>query len=169
MSRNALPSVFFDITIGGTPAGRITIQLRPDVVPKTCANFSALCTGEKVSDSSWLSRTHVAANHFKTVTFASLRSFLCVNRRHHRSSTSFPFAAGPHKEGAPSALQGHDLSPHHSGIHVSRRVIQQCRARMRCKPRVGPWLSIRHASRWNLCDRQSVCIISGSRRLWLWR
>ena len=39
--------VFFDIAIGGTPAGRITMELRNDVCPKTCANFKALCTGER--------------------------------------------------------------------------------------------------------------------------
>mmetsp|Transcript_13325 Transcript_13325/g.32883 ORF Transcript_13325/g.32883 Transcript_13325/m.32883 type:complete len:164 (-) Transcript_13325:173-664(-) len=38
---------YFDITIGGAPAGRIVFQLRDDVVPKTAANFAALCTGEK--------------------------------------------------------------------------------------------------------------------------
>ena len=38
---------FFDITIGGKPAGRITMTLREDVVPKTAENFRALCTGEK--------------------------------------------------------------------------------------------------------------------------
>merc|ERR1712222_142684 len=37
----------FDITIGGASAGRITMELRPDVVPKTAENFRALCTGEK--------------------------------------------------------------------------------------------------------------------------
>jgi peptidylprolyl isomerase len=42
------PKVFFDVSIGGTPAGRIIMELRADVVPKTCANFRALCTGEKV-------------------------------------------------------------------------------------------------------------------------
>eukprot|EP00307_Rebecca_sp_RCC1486_P005201 CAMPEP_0119409418 /NCGR_PEP_ID=MMETSP1335-20130426/2712_1 /TAXON_ID=259385 /ORGANISM="Chrysoculter rhomboideus, Strain RCC1486" /LENGTH=238 /DNA_ID=CAMNT_0007433789 /DNA_START=35 /DNA_END=751 /DNA_ORIENTATION=- len=41
------PRVFFDITIGGDPAGRITMQLRKDKVPKTAENFRALCTGEK--------------------------------------------------------------------------------------------------------------------------
>ena len=44
---NALPRVFFDMTAGGEPLGRIVIELRTDVVPKTAENFRALCTGEK--------------------------------------------------------------------------------------------------------------------------
>merc|ERR1711877_109706 len=43
----AKPQVFFDITIGNNPAGRIVMELRADVVPKTAENFRALCTGEK--------------------------------------------------------------------------------------------------------------------------
>merc|ERR1712070_752719 len=39
--------VFFDMTIGGAAADRITMELRADVVPKTVENFRALCTGEK--------------------------------------------------------------------------------------------------------------------------
>ncbi|XP_076459757.1 peptidyl-prolyl cis-trans isomerase-like [Babylonia areolata] len=42
-----LPRVYFDITIGGQAAGRIIMELRSDVVPKTAENFRALCTGEK--------------------------------------------------------------------------------------------------------------------------
>lgn len=42
-----LPVCFFDITADGKPLGRIEMELRSDVVPKTAENFRALCTGEK--------------------------------------------------------------------------------------------------------------------------
>jgi len=43
----ANPKVFFDMTIGGDNAGRIVMELRADVVPRTAENFRCLCTGEK--------------------------------------------------------------------------------------------------------------------------
>ena len=41
------PSVFFDVSIGGNPAGRVEFELFADTTPKTAENFRALCTGEK--------------------------------------------------------------------------------------------------------------------------
>ena len=46
-SSSSLPRVFFDVEIGNKSAGRIIMELRSDVVPKTAENFRCLCTGEK--------------------------------------------------------------------------------------------------------------------------
>jgi len=43
----ARPRVFFDMTANGQALGRIVMELRADVVPKTAENFRALCTMEK--------------------------------------------------------------------------------------------------------------------------
>lgn len=41
------PQVYFDINIGKTEVGRITMMLRMDIVPRTAENFRCLCTHEK--------------------------------------------------------------------------------------------------------------------------
>jgi len=40
------PKVYFDMSVGGVPAGRVVMELFADVTPKTAENFRALCTGE---------------------------------------------------------------------------------------------------------------------------
>ncbi|EOD44597.1 putative peptidyl-prolyl cis-trans isomerase protein [Neofusicoccum parvum UCRNP2] len=40
------PVVFFDMTLGGEPLGRVKMELFKDVVPRTAENFRQFCTGE---------------------------------------------------------------------------------------------------------------------------
>ena len=46
-SRSSLPLVYFDISVNDKFAGRITMRLSSDIVPRTAENFRCLCTGEK--------------------------------------------------------------------------------------------------------------------------
>jgi len=41
------PIVYFDMSVGGEPVGRIEFMLFSKVCPRTCENFRAHCTGEK--------------------------------------------------------------------------------------------------------------------------
>lgn len=41
------PKVFLEVKIGVEVVGKIVIELKADVAPKTCENFRVLCTGEK--------------------------------------------------------------------------------------------------------------------------
>ncbi|TTM20208.1 Peptidyl-prolyl cis-trans isomerase [Bagarius yarrelli] len=43
----ANPKVYFDIAANGSSMGRVIMELRADVVPRTAENFRALCTGEQ--------------------------------------------------------------------------------------------------------------------------
>merc|ERR1711862_503892 len=68
----ASPKVYFDMSIGGAAAGRVVMELRADVVPKTAENFRALCTGEKGQGRSG------KPLHFKGSSFHRvITSFMC--------------------------------------------------------------------------------------------
>jgi cyclophilin family peptidyl-prolyl cis-trans isomerase len=40
------PLVYFNVSIGSKPAGKIVFELFTDITPKTAENFRGLCTGE---------------------------------------------------------------------------------------------------------------------------
>merc|ERR1712113_1318642 len=61
------PVVFFDITIGGQMAGRISMELYANVVPGTAENFRALCTGERGTSSISGKPLHFKGNVFHRV------------------------------------------------------------------------------------------------------
>ena len=47
ISRTDRPQMFLEVKAGGEVLGRVVIELRGDVVPRTCENFRQLCTGER--------------------------------------------------------------------------------------------------------------------------
>lgn len=47
MASTSNPQVYFDISIGKQPLGRVTMELFAEVLPKTAENFRCLCTGER--------------------------------------------------------------------------------------------------------------------------
>lgn len=59
--------VFFDVEIGGKPAGRIVMGLFGETVPKTAENFRALCTGEKGVGSVYNKPLHYQGSSFHRI------------------------------------------------------------------------------------------------------
>jgi len=60
-------TVYFDVEIGGEPAGRITMGLFGETVPKTAENFRALCTGEKGVGSQYNKPLHFEGSSFHRI------------------------------------------------------------------------------------------------------
>ena len=61
------PPVYFDISIGGGAARRVEFELFDDAVPRTAANFRALCTGEKGTSSVSGKALHYKGSYFHRV------------------------------------------------------------------------------------------------------
>lgn len=61
---------FFEVTIDDAPQGRIEFELFQDALPKTVANFLALCTGEKATTERSL---HYKGSKFHRV----IKGFMC--------------------------------------------------------------------------------------------
>ncbi|PKA65901.1 Peptidyl-prolyl cis-trans isomerase [Apostasia shenzhenica] len=59
--------VFLDISVDGSAAERLVIELFSDVVPKTAENFRALCTGEKGSGRSTSKALHYKGSIFHRI------------------------------------------------------------------------------------------------------
>ncbi|OII77842.1 peptidyl-prolyl cis-trans cyclophilin-type family protein [Cryptosporidium andersoni] len=64
--------VYFDIAIGGAPAGRIIFELFFDITPMTAENFRALCTGERGIGESGIN-LHYKGNKFHRI----IPEFMC--------------------------------------------------------------------------------------------
>ena len=67
MSEN--PVVFFDITIGGSPKGRIEMELRADVVPKTAEVCARLDRGFLWKDLNFHILLHLTCFHLISLLF----------------------------------------------------------------------------------------------------
>lgn len=63
---------FFDINLGGLPAGRVVFELYPDITPKTAENFRSLCTGEM-----GIGKTTEKPLHYKVNILLTIRGLLC--------------------------------------------------------------------------------------------
>uniref|UniRef100_A0A182PNB3 peptidylprolyl isomerase n=1 Tax=Anopheles epiroticus TaxID=199890 RepID=A0A182PNB3_9DIPT len=61
------PLVYLDVKVGDESVGRIVIELRADVVPRTAENFRALCTGERGHAPDTGTRLHYKGSPFHRV------------------------------------------------------------------------------------------------------
>ena len=68
------PIVYFDISIGGNPTGRIEMTLRADVVPKTAENFRQLCTKPLVVNG----KNYTPSPFFNTIFTIVSPAFGCI-------------------------------------------------------------------------------------------
>ncbi|KAJ3339562.1 peptidyl-prolyl cis-trans isomerase cpr6 [Entophlyctis luteolus] len=66
------PLVYFDMTFGGRPGGRIVMELYSDKVPRTAENFFALCKGDRVSQVSGKPLAYAGSTFHRVI-----KGFMC--------------------------------------------------------------------------------------------
>ena len=90
------PVVFFDMTIGGAPAGRIEMTLRADVVPKTAEVLTAMRTAANSDDVEWDAEKRVFQRNSFAPVDDKLRSYMDKAREIKKQ-----FGVVPQEEGGP--------------------------------------------------------------------
>lgn len=65
--------VYFDVSIGGSPTGRMVFRLFDSIVPRTAMNFKCLCTGERGTGST----TGKNLSYENTIFHRVIAGFMC--------------------------------------------------------------------------------------------
>lgn len=123
--------VFFDITLDGQPAGRVTFGLFGNDAPKTCANFRALCTGEKGVSAASGKALHYKGTRFHRVIPGFMAQGGDTTRGDGTGGESiygerFPDEAFTLKHAAPFLLSMANAGPDTNGSQVRSPARQAC-------------------------------------------
>ena len=70
--------VFFDVSIGDEPAGRVVFGLYGNVAPRTAENFRQLCTGESGNTASGVPRHFKGSKFHRIITGFMVQGKACL-------------------------------------------------------------------------------------------
>ncbi|CCH61252.1 hypothetical protein TBLA_0E01990 [Henningerozyma blattae CBS 6284] len=65
---------YFDITVGGSPVGRIVMELFDDIVPRTSKNFASLCKGDSGIA---ISKPEIPLSYRGSIFHRVIQGFMC--------------------------------------------------------------------------------------------